>query len=108
MADDELRRRVPFKFLDDVKERFKSTFSRQDIDKSGSLAMNQDFSRVLKRQMSYYTEHLVDGLQCSQGNDVSGLQVANIEKLLQRGEKIELLVDRGAEFNKAVSGGFQT
>ena len=50
MADEEFGRRVPFSFLADIKNRFKSSYG--DRAKTAlAYGMNEDFSRVLEKQM---------------------------------------------------------
>lgn len=50
MADEEFGRRVPFAFLEDIKGRFKSTFGNRGKT-AMAYAMNEEFSKVLKKQM---------------------------------------------------------
>lgn len=50
MADEEFGRRIPFAFLEDIKNRFRATYG--DRGKAAhAYAMNTDFSRVLQNQM---------------------------------------------------------
>mmetsp|Transcript_32976 Transcript_32976/g.52857 ORF Transcript_32976/g.52857 Transcript_32976/m.52857 type:complete len:86 (-) Transcript_32976:2235-2492(-) len=66
--------------------------------------MNDDFARVLQKQMQYYSENPdADsiGRVRSQIDDIKETMVENIEKLLQRGEKIDLLVDKTDRMQQA-------
>ena len=54
MADVELRRRLPFAFLADVKGRFQSTYG-DHAHTANAFAMNEDFSPVMQRQMNSTT-----------------------------------------------------
>jgi len=96
MADEEFGRRVPFAFLEDIKNRFFSTYG--DRGKTAmAFQMNEDFSRILKSQMDYYSNNPnADKIKQIQGevDEVKNVMVTNIEKILERGEKIELLVDK--------------
>jgi len=59
--------------------------------------MNEDFSRVLKNLMEYYsTNPNADKINRVKGeiDEVKSVMVTNIEKVLERGERIELLVDK--------------
>lgn len=50
LADEQQKRRVPFLFLTDIKDRFTSTYG--DRAKSAiAFAMNTEFSRVLQDRM---------------------------------------------------------
>ena len=65
--------------------------------------MNEDFSPVLKRQMEYYNgDPSADKITKVKGEleEVKGVMVENIEKVLERGEKIELLVDKTDRLNQ--------
>ena len=65
--------------------------------------MNEEFSRVLARQMEHYSQSggqdKVDKVRAEM-DDVKNVMVDNIEKVLKRGEKIELLVDKTDNLNQ--------
>ncbi|KDO19185.1 hypothetical protein SPRG_14796 [Saprolegnia parasitica CBS 223.65] len=96
MADNDFKRRVPFQFLDDLKARFLTTYG--DRGRTAiAFAMNAEFQHVIQRQMDYFNANPeVDTVvQVQQTlDDVKDTMVENIEKVLGRGEKFELLVDR--------------
>eukprot|EP00696_Hemimastix_kukwesjijk_P013726 gnl/Hemi2/2736_TR960_c0_g1_i1.p1 gnl/Hemi2/2736_TR960_c0_g1~~gnl/Hemi2/2736_TR960_c0_g1_i1.p1 ORF type:complete len:219 (+),score=71.04 gnl/Hemi2/2736_TR960_c0_g1_i1:143-799(+) len=96
MADDEFGRRVPFVFLDDIKNRFRATYG--DKGKTAiAYAMNEDFSKIMQKQMEYYSSSPdADNLRKVRGeiDEVKKVMMLNIEKILDRGEKLELLVDK--------------
>lgn len=102
LADEEFGRRVPFAFLEDIKNRFKATYG--DRGKSAlAYGMNADFSRVLQNQMDYYSNNPnADKINRVRGeiDEVKSVMVHNIEKVLERGERIELLVDRTENLNQ--------
>jgi len=96
MAEEAFGRRIPFAFLDDIKNRFKSTYG--DRGRSAiAYAMQSDFSRVLQKQMEYYSNDAnadkITGLKKGL-EDVKGIMTQNIERVLERGERIELLVEK--------------
>jgi vesicle-associated membrane protein 7 len=68
-----------------------------------AYAMNEDFSRVLAKQMEYFSQgggqDKVDKVKAEM-DDVKNVMVDNIEKVLKRGEKIELLVDKTDNLNQ--------
>lgn len=102
MADEEFGRRIPFAFLDDIKNRFRATYG--DRGKTAiAYGMNTDFSRVLQNQMDYYSNNpSADRINRVRGeiDEVKSVMVHNIEKVLERGERIELLVDKTENLNQ--------
>lgn len=68
--------------------------------------MNEEFSPVIKERMEYYNSDDADrgidsiGVVKSQIEDVKEVMFNNIEKVLERGEKIELLVDKTDRLNQ--------
>eukprot|EP00511_Aplanochytrium_stocchinoi_P004016 CAMPEP_0204833980 /NCGR_PEP_ID=MMETSP1346-20131115/18455_1 /ASSEMBLY_ACC=CAM_ASM_000771 /TAXON_ID=215587 /ORGANISM="Aplanochytrium stocchinoi, Strain GSBS06" /LENGTH=201 /DNA_ID=CAMNT_0051966947 /DNA_START=179 /DNA_END=781 /DNA_ORIENTATION=- len=104
LADEDFKRRIPFLFLEDIKERFKTSYGSEQMQAAIAFAMNNDFSDVLQKQMEFYNENPnADKLNRvrNQIDDVKGVMVENIEKVLQRGEKIELLVDKTDRMQQA-------
>jgi len=103
MADEEFGRRIPFAFLEDLKERFKATYA--DRGKSAlAYAMNEDFSKIMKSVMEYYSLNPnADKINQLKGDvdEVKSVMVQNIEKVLERGERIELLVDKTTELSQS-------
>lgn len=91
------KQRIPFAFLEDIKERFKSQYGARRAKTAIAFAMNQEFSRILQKQMDYYNDNPnSDNITRvrDQLENVKEVMVQNIEKVLERGEKIELLVDK--------------
>jgi vesicle-associated membrane protein 7 len=50
MSDEQFPRRIAFAFLDDIKTRFMSMY-RNTFKTAMAFGMNEEFSRVLQRQM---------------------------------------------------------
>ena len=64
--------------------------------------MNTEFARVLQDRMDFFNDNPAAdsfGKVKNQIEDVKGVMVENIEKVLARGEKIELLVDKTEALN---------
>jgi vesicle-associated membrane protein 7 len=62
-----------------------------------AYAMNDEFSRVLHQQMEYFsTNKQADAINRVKGEiaEVRAVMVENIDKVLERGDRIELLVDK--------------
>jgi len=105
MADEQFGRRLPFLFLEDIKNQFRASYG--DLGRSATaFGMNADFSRVLQIKMDYYSNNpSADKVSKVKGeiDEVKSVMVQNIEKMLDRGERIELLVDKTADLsNNAV------
>jgi len=102
LADEEFGRRIAFAFLEDIKNRFKATYG--DRGKTAlAYGMNADFSRVLQNQMDYYSNNPnADRINRVRAeiDEVKSVMVHNIESVLERGERIELLVDRTENLNQ--------
>lgn len=119
VADESTGRSVPFVFLERVKDDFKKRYGssikndgdphpladdeEEDDDLFGdrfSIAYNLDreFGPKLKEHMEYCRNHPDEMSKLSklkaQITEVKGIMMDNIEKVLDRGEKIELLVDK--------------
>ena len=103
MADTDFGRGVPFAFLDDITRRWSTTYGERG-QTALAYGMNEDFSRVLHRQMDFFSRNLgeADRVHRVQGeiDEVRTVMVENIERVLQRGEKIELLVDKTENLNQ--------
>jgi vesicle-associated membrane protein 7 len=97
VADENYGRQIPFAFLDKIREEF----SRQYADKGRTAlahSLDKSFGPRLKSHMDYCMEHpdeltKVAAVQ-KKVDEVKNIMVDNIERVLERGEKIELLVDK--------------
>ena len=63
--------------------------------------MNEDFGRTLRKQLDFYNGPQADQFSSVQKklDDVKGVMVQNIEMVLERGEKLELLVDKSEQLH---------
>ncbi|KAK2644913.1 hypothetical protein Ddye_020108 [Dipteronia dyeriana] len=96
MADDSSGRRIPFAFLEDIHQRFVRTYCRA-IQSAAAYAMNDEFSRVLSQQMDHYSnDPNADRLNRLKGemSHVRSVMIENIDKVLERGDRLALLVDK--------------
>ncbi|XP_062091752.1 vesicle-associated membrane protein 727 [Humulus lupulus] len=117
VADESAGRSVPFVFLERVKDDFRQRYGTSIKDEGPhpladddddddlfedrfSIAYNLDreFGPKLKEHMQYCMEHPEEMSKLSklkaQITEVKGIMMDNIEKVLDRGERIELLVDK--------------
>lgn len=96
MSDQAMGYRVPYAFLFDLNNRFKGTYG-QKIHTAGPMAMNDSFGRVLTERMDFFSNDKgADKINKVKGDidEVKKTMVTNIEKVLERGEKIEMLVNK--------------
>ncbi|KAG9341701.1 hypothetical protein JZ751_018765 [Albula glossodonta] len=114
ITDDDFERSRAFTFLSEVKKRFQTTYGSR-AQTALPYAMNSEFSSAIAAQMKYHSDargpDRVAETQV-QVDDLKGIMVRNIDQLLpgdgdgkegeqcseylvaQRGEKLELLIDK--------------
>lgn len=96
LADAEFPRRICFLFLDDIKNNFLDRYG-QVVNTVIAFGVNAEFAEILKNRMNYFnTDPNADKLQAirSSVDQVRNIMVENIDKVLARGEKVELLVKK--------------
>jgi len=95
MADEEMGHRVCYAFLQEITRRFMAVYG-YSFSTAEAMSLN-DFSRVLKEQMDYYSyDPNTDAVRKVKGQieNVKTQMIENIDKVLDRGDKIEVLVDK--------------
>ncbi|KXS09702.1 synaptobrevin domain-containing protein [Gonapodya prolifera JEL478] len=105
MADDSFGRRIPFAFLEDIKTKFE--MEAGDTAQSAPPYGLQSFSKVLDQQMEFFnTNPNADRFRQVRGeiDQVKNVMVHNIERVLERGERIEDLVDKTSNLNSQSFG----
>lgn len=106
MSDELNKHRIPYAFLNDMKDRFSGKYGREEPLHAIAFAYNEDFSRIIQERMDFFNSDEADrsidniGAVKSQIDDVKGVMVQNIERVLERGEKLELLVERTDRLNQ--------
>jgi vesicle-associated membrane protein 7 len=106
MSDEKNKHRIPFAFLEDTKSNFLMKFGLDAAQQAIAFSMNEDFKSLLSERMEYYNSDEADrsidniGNVKSQIDEVKDVMVQNIERVLERGEKIELLVDKTDQLNQ--------
>lgn len=98
VASAEQGRRIPFAFLLEIKRKFLSTYPSSSSD-FGSLPAYgcAGFNAELRSLMqTFNTASPSDSLAMAKRDidDVRGIMTENIERVLERGERIDLLVDK--------------
>ena len=97
VADEAFGREVPFSCLDRIAAEFAASYGERARD-AIAHSLNRSFAPVLKQHMDAAgadpeTHSKVSRVQ-QQVSEVKEIMMDNIEKVLDRGEKIELLVDK--------------
>ncbi|KAL6556732.1 hypothetical protein OROGR_006020 [Orobanche gracilis] len=95
-------RRIPFVFLEEIHQRFVRTYGRAVLS-AQAYGMNDDFSRVISQQMDYYSnDPNADRINRIRGemSQVRNVMIENIDKVLERGDRLELLVDKTANMQR--------
>lgn len=96
MTEESMKRRVAFSFLDEVKALWRQDFAAVE-QTALAFSLNDRFSPVLRHQMDRFnSEQGGDNISRvkDQLDTVKDVMVQNIDRVLERGEKIELLVDK--------------
>jgi vesicle-associated membrane protein 7 len=100
IADSSLGRRIPFGFLVEIKKRFLETFPVEDHDFASMESYGAgSFNTELKKLMVEFgttqggKQDAIANVQ-EEISNVQGIMTRNIESLLERGERIDLLVDK--------------
>lgn len=91
-----------FHFCAEIKDRFFTTYGREAPKTAMAFAMNEDFSHVLSKQMDHWSDPRNDKINQMKKDidDTKNIMVQNIEKVLERGERIDLLVTRTEEMQE--------
>ncbi|OIW10236.1 hypothetical protein TanjilG_27987 [Lupinus angustifolius] len=91
-------RQVPMAFLERVKDDFVVKYGGGKAATAAPNTLNKEFGPKLKEHMQYCVNNPEEVSKLAkvkaQVSEVKGVMMENIEKVLDRGEKIELLVDK--------------
>ncbi|ESO89546.1 hypothetical protein LOTGIDRAFT_193035 [Lottia gigantea] len=100
ITDDDFDRSKAFLYLNDIKKRFQSQYGIR-AQTALPYAMNSEFSRVMASQMKVSIEERRGtgdedklGNVQNQVDELKGIMVRNIDQIADRGERLELLVDK--------------
>ncbi len=88
---------MPFGFLAELQRRFTSLPSSSSVADVPAHGMQGTFGPVIEELMeTYNTSPPVDELERAKNelNQVKDIMVQNVEQILSRGERIDLLVDK--------------
>ncbi|CAI0426644.1 unnamed protein product [Linum tenue] len=98
VAVESIGRQVPIAFLERIKEDFTKRYGGGKAATAVAQSLNKEYGPKLKEQMQYCVDNPEEVSKLAkvkaQVSEVKGVMMDNIEKVLDRGEKIELLVDK--------------
>ncbi|KAL0897144.1 hypothetical protein Bca101_081105 [Brassica carinata] len=98
VAVEAVGRQIPMAFLERIKEDFSKRYGGGKATTAKPNSLNKEFGSKLKEHMQYCVDHPEEINKLAkvkaQVTEVKGVMMENIEKVLDRGEKIELLVDK--------------
>ncbi|MBA0553412.1 hypothetical protein Golob_012597 [Gossypium lobatum] len=97
-------------FLERIKEDFTKRYGGGKAAAAPANSLSKEFGPKLKEHMQYCIDHPEEISKIAkvkaQVSEVKGVMMENIEKVLDRGERIELLVDRTENLRSQVSTRF--
>jgi len=96
MTDQEMGLRVPYAFLFDINSRFKAAY-QQKLSTASSMEMKDVFSRVIRDRIEFFSnDKNADKISKVKGEieEAKTIMVKNIDKVLERGDRIEVLVSK--------------
>ncbi|KAK3414764.1 hypothetical protein EUGRSUZ_H00084 [Eucalyptus grandis] len=98
VAAESAGRQIPIAFLERIKDDFNKRYGGGKATTAAANSLNREFGPKLKEHMQYCVDHPEEISKLAkvkaQVSEVKGVMMENIEKVLDRGEKIELLVDK--------------
>lgn len=98
VADEAFGRQIPFAFLEKVRQEWFDKWAAEKGPGAVAHSLDRTFGPRLKHWMDYCEAHPDEVSKVAsvqrQVDEVKNIMVDNIERVLERGEKIELLVDK--------------
>jgi len=85
-----------FSFLNEVKNELLKNFSVEELMNTNGLQLNKG-TEILKKKMGYYNSHPIttsNGEIIENLNLAKGAMIENVEALLQRDDKIEIIAKK--------------
>nr|XP_012317548.1 vesicle-associated membrane protein 7 isoform X2 [Aotus nancymaae] len=94
---EDFERSRDFNFLNEIKKRFQTTYGSRRAQTALPYATDGEFSSVLAAQLKHHSENKgLDKVTETQAqvDELKGIMVRNIDLVAQRGERLELLIDK--------------
>eukprot|EP00474_Spongospora_subterranea_P003085 CRZ03543.1 hypothetical protein [Spongospora subterranea] len=102
MGDQAFGNFAPFEFLDDIRVRFSTTYGAS-ASTAIAYSLNSEFSNVLQARMKFFNKARVNNSKIAAVQHELSLarnvMVENIDRVLERGDRIELLVDKSEQLD---------
>lgn len=82
--------------------RFNDKFKEQAMQAKTSYALNDQFKPILKEKMTYYNSEKANKFKNIRDKieETKDLMIQNIDKALERGEKLDILVEKTGDLNQ--------
>jgi vesicle-associated membrane protein 7 len=103
MTDTGFSNRTAYAFLFDIKDRFTRKYGDEALRGIG-FGVNKDFTEELKDRINYFnTDPNADKLKASRQTieKTKDVMIENIDKILERGEKIDILVRKTVQLTES-------
>jgi vesicle-associated membrane protein 7 len=103
---DENKHRIPYAFLSDIQNHFVAKYGMEAPLLANAFSYNEEFSKTIQERMDFYNsdaaEATVDNIGAvkNQIDDVKETMIQNISNILERGERLELLVEKTDNLNQ--------
>ncbi|CRH02280.1 SNARE protein, putative [Plasmodium relictum] len=100
MTDKELGFLTPYAFLEEISKIFFKKF--KNTSDLITLSLDEQFKPVLKENMRIFNEYESNDVHNikNQINNIQNIIIENIEKILERREKIDILVNKSEKLNQ--------
>lgn len=102
VADTECPIRICYTFLDDLETQYK----RRGFDNEGTMNNHKQVSSIIKDRMAYYNNMENDKISKlkNQIDNTKDVMISNIDKVIERGEKLDVLMDKTADLQDNAFG----
>ncbi|XP_077218419.1 vesicle-associated membrane protein 724 [Tasmannia lanceolata] len=101
VAKDSVAKQVSIAFLERLKADFKKRYGGGKADTAIAKSLNKDFGPVIKEHMQYIIDHAEEIGKLlkvkAQVSEVKSIMLENIDKAIDRGEKLDDLTDKTEE-----------
>merc|ERR1712194_251462 len=105
MAERTMGRRIPFAFLTQVQEAFQGRYTEQQVQSAIAYGMKNEFKNTLQELMEKNNSPDADRVASMmvKVQNINDNLMESIDKILERQEKIELLVNRSQALSQSSS-----